>query len=67
MYTDNERAAKAQLALLNFRTVVTQYPHTAAADLVRSACENYRDFGLQSSHTTRHITLWNKRFFYDKD
>ena len=67
MYTDPERAAKAELALLNFRTVVTKYPYTAAADSVRSACENYYDFGLQSSKTTRYITLWNKQIFYDNE
>ncbi len=67
MYTDSERAAKAELALLNFRTVITKYPHTAVADSVRSACENYHDFGLQSSKTTRYITLWNKKIFYDNE
>ena len=67
MYTEPERAAKAELALLNFRTVVTKYPHTAAADMVRSACENYYDFGFQSSLTTRYITLWNKQIFNDNE
>lgn len=67
MYTDPERAAKAELALMNFRTVVTKYPNTAAADSVRSACENYYDFGLQFAQTTRHITRWDRHIFYDNE
>lgn len=64
MYTDPERAAAAELSLLNFRTVVTKYPNTKAASSVRSACENYHDFGLQHVQNARYIVQLTKDIFY---
>lgn len=46
-FTDPEKAAAAELAMLNFRTLVEQYGHTTAAQHVRS-CDNYRDYALQA-------------------
>ena len=58
MYTDDERAASAELSLKNFRTVMEHYPNTAAAEFVRSHCENYYDFGLRSFRSAPHLTSW---------
>lgn len=48
MYTDDERAASAQLLFLNFNTIVEKYSNTAVAEYIRSNCENYYDFKLHN-------------------
>lgn len=46
-FTDPEQAAQAHLDMMNFKTVVTNYPSTQAATYVRSRCDNYHDYSLQ--------------------
>lgn len=46
-YTNPEKAAQAQLAMMNHKTIISKYPDTRAADYVRSRCDNYYDYCLQ--------------------
>lgn len=44
MLTTDEARARAQLLLGNVLTVIRLYPATAAADVVRRSCDNWRDW-----------------------
>lgn len=46
-YTDTELAAKAQLDMMNLKTIVEKYPSTQTAAYVRSRCDNYYDYSFQ--------------------
>lgn len=46
-FTDKEQAAKAQLEMMNFRTLMSKYPTSRAAEFVRGHCDNYFDYSLQ--------------------
>ena len=46
-FTDMEQAAKAQLAIMNFKSLLEKYPETKAAASVRGRCDNYYDYALQ--------------------
>ncbi len=46
-FTDNEKAAQAQLEMMNYATLIKQYPETKAAREIRSRCDNYYDYALQ--------------------
>lgn len=46
-FSDPEKAAKAQLEMMNYATVMKKYPHTKAASYIRSRCDNYYDYTLQ--------------------
>lgn len=46
-FTDPEKAAHAQLEMMNYATLMKQYPATKAAAQVRSRCDNYHDYALQ--------------------
>lgn len=46
-FTDPEKAAHAQLEMMNYATLMRQYPATKAAAQVRSRCDNYYDYALQ--------------------
>lgn len=46
-FTDPEKAAKAQLEMMNYATLIKQYPETKAAREIRSRCDNYYDYALQ--------------------
>ncbi|MDE5685033.1 MAG: hypothetical protein K2I26_00585, partial [Paramuribaculum sp.] len=46
-FTDTERAAQAQLEMMNYATLIKQYPGTKAAAQIRSRCDNYYDYVLQ--------------------
>lgn len=45
-FTDPEQAARAQLEMMNFATVMSRYPDSRAAESVRG-CDNYHDYALQ--------------------
>ena len=47
-FTDSEKAAQAQLEMLNYATLMKQYPNTKAAAHIRSRCDNYYDYALQN-------------------
>ena len=46
-FTDSEKAAHAQLEMMNFSSVIEKYPGTKAAEYVRSRCDSYHDYSLQ--------------------
>lgn len=46
-FTDSEKAAQAQLEMMNYATLMKHYPATKAAAQVRSRCDNYYDYALQ--------------------
>ena len=46
-FTDREKAARAQLEMMNYATVMKEYPTSEAAAQVRSRCDNYYDYSLQ--------------------
>ena len=46
-FTDPEKAAQAQLEMMNYATLMKQYPNTKAATHIRSRCDNYYDYALQ--------------------
>ena len=46
-FTDSEKAAQAQLEMMNFSSVIEKYPGTKAAEYVRSRCDSYHDYSLQ--------------------
>ncbi len=46
-FTDSEKAAQAQLEMLNYATLMKQYPNTKAAAHIRSRCDNLYDYSLQ--------------------
>ena len=46
-FTDPEKAAQAQLEMMNYATLMKQYPNTKAATRIRSRCDNYNDYALQ--------------------
>lgn len=45
-FTDPEKAAQSQLEMMNYATLMKQYPTTKAAAQIRS-CDNYYDYTLQ--------------------
>lgn len=46
-FTDPERAAQAQLEMMNYATLMKQYPNTKAAAHIRLHCDNLCDYSLQ--------------------
>lgn len=46
-FTDSEKAAQAQLEMLNYATLMKQYPNTKAAAHILSRCDNLYDYSLQ--------------------
>ncbi len=46
-FTDPEQAAQAQLEMMNYATLMKEYPQTRAAMQIRGRCDNYYDYGLQ--------------------
>lgn len=46
-FTDPEQAAQAQLEMMNFATLMKQYPRSHAAKKIRGRCDNYYDYALQ--------------------
>ncbi|MBD5269531.1 MAG: hypothetical protein HDS43_02775 [Bacteroides sp.] len=46
-FTEPEKAAQAQLEMMNYATLMKQYPNTKAAARIRSRCDNYNDYALQ--------------------
>lgn len=46
-FTDAEQAAQAQLEMMNFATVMKNYPNSKAALYVKTRCDNYYDYGFQ--------------------
>lgn len=46
-FTDPERAAQNQLEMMNYVTLMKQYPNTKAAVHIRSHCDNLCDYSLQ--------------------
>lgn len=46
-FTDTEQAADALLEMMNFKTVVSDYPDSKTAELIRGRCDNYYDYALQ--------------------
>ncbi|MBP3536358.1 MAG: hypothetical protein J6J93_02325 [Muribaculaceae bacterium] len=46
-FTDPEKAAQAQLEMMNYATLIKKYPETKAAQQVKSRCDNYYDYGLE--------------------
>lgn len=45
-FTDPERAAKAQLEMMNYATLMKKYPKTKAAAAIRTRCDHYHDYAL---------------------
>lgn len=46
-FTDPEKAAEAQLEMMNFATLMRCYPTSKAAAQARSRCDNYYDYAIQ--------------------
>lgn len=46
-YTTPEQAAQAQLEMMNYKTIIAQYPDTRVAAFVRSRCDNFYDYSIQ--------------------
>lgn len=46
-FTDSEKAAQAQLEMMNYATLMKRYPNTKAAAHIRSRCDNLYDYSLQ--------------------
>ena len=46
-FTDSEKAAQAQLEMMNYATLIKKYPSSKAAAKIRSRCDNYYDYALQ--------------------
>ncbi|MDE6648999.1 MAG: hypothetical protein K2K45_03615 [Muribaculaceae bacterium] len=46
-FTDKEQAAQAHLEMMNYNTLMKQYPATKAALKIRGRCDNYYDYALQ--------------------
>lgn len=46
-FTDSEKAALAQLEMMNYATLMKRYPTTKAAAYIHSRCDNYYDYALQ--------------------
>lgn len=46
-FADPEKAAQAQLEMMNYATLMKHYPATKAAAQVRSRCDKYHDYALQ--------------------
>lgn len=46
-FTDPEKAARAQLEMMNYATVMKRYPQTSVAAYIRTRCDNYYDYALQ--------------------
>lgn len=46
-FTDPEKAAQAQLDMMNYATLMRCYPNTKAAAQIRSRCDNYYDYAIQ--------------------
>lgn len=47
-FTDPEQAARAHLEMLNYATLMREYPSTQAAAKIRGRCDSYHDYALQS-------------------
>ncbi|MDE5858698.1 MAG: hypothetical protein K2H32_10150 [Muribaculaceae bacterium] len=46
-FTDPEKAAQAQLEMMNYATLMKQFPNTKAAEHVRTRCDRYYDYALE--------------------
>lgn len=46
-FTDPEKAARVQLEMKNYATLMQKYPRTRAVAQIRGRCDNYRDYALQ--------------------
>jgi len=46
-FTDSEKAAQAQLEMMNYATLMKKHPQSKAAAYIRSRCDNYYDYELQ--------------------
>lgn len=46
-FTDSEKAAQAQLEMMNYATLIKKYPKSKAAAYIRSRCDNYYDYAIQ--------------------
>lgn len=46
-FTNPEQAAQAQLEMMNYATLMAQYPNSQAASTIRGRCDKYSDYGLQ--------------------
>lgn len=46
-FTDSEKAAQAQLEMMNYATLIKKYPQSKAAAYIRSRCDNYYDYAIQ--------------------
>ena len=46
-FYDAEQAAQAHLEMMNYATLMKQYPATKAAAQIRGRCDNYYDYALQ--------------------
>lgn len=46
-FTDPEKAANAELEMMNYATLIKKYPKSKAATYIRSHCDNYYDYALQ--------------------
>lgn len=46
-FTDPEKAAQAQLEMMNYVTLLRRYPNSKAAAQIRSRCDNYYDYAIQ--------------------
>lgn len=46
-FTDLEKAAQAQLEMMNYATLMRRYPTSKAAAQIRSRCDNYYDYAIQ--------------------
>ena len=46
-FTDSEKAAQAQLKMMNYATLIKKYPQSKAAAYIRSRCDNYYDYAIQ--------------------
>ena len=44
LFTDDESAAAAHLRIRSNYTIVTRYPNTAAAEVIRQHCDTYADY-----------------------
>lgn len=46
-FTDPEKAATAELEMMNYATLIKKFPKSKAAASIRSHCDNYYDYALQ--------------------
>lgn len=46
-FSNPEKAAQAQLEMMNYATLIKKYPHTRVALQIRTRCDKYYDYALQ--------------------